>query len=346
MARDYALTIRALLAKADHPNTPQAEADNARAKAELLMREYRVAEEEALAADPSLVVPTEIVIEITINSYDISGFFPVMVRDLAAHCQVRVRCEWQYRADYSRVLRIGAVGYETDLRYFEFLLTAAQLMFSTKIDVTWDGNLTEAENIYRMRQAGILRKEIADKAWGNSAGELASNRSKVQRIYLKESASRGEDAMAAGLDFNSKDYRMAYADSFVVTLRRRLRIARDAADSAGGLPVHKGRAERVDEAFYAKYPGMKPTGAVAEYVDPRKDCARCAKAASGYCREHNYLKPRGWSQRDELAWQKKVHGSASRSGRSAGESAAEGVVVTRGHETARRVDRANGALEG
>ena len=145
-----------------------------------------------------------------------------------------------------------------DLRYFELLWTSAYLMFSTRIDPHWDDTLTEAENIHRMRRAGHTRKEIADRAWGNSAGDVAANRSKVQRIYVAQAKAAGEDPAAAGLGFQAKDYRRAYADAFLNHLTRRLREARDAANAVGGVVVLAGRAERVQEAFYTLVPEARP----------------------------------------------------------------------------------------
>ena len=340
MARDYAAMIRGLIAQADHPNTSDIEAAAFRAKAEELMKAYRVAEEDALAVDPALVVPTHLDVVLTVRNGELSHHYPSMVRTIAQHTQVRVRAMWGWNEN-TQVLNVTAVGYEGDLRFFELLWTNAQLMFSTKIDVTWDDNLSEAENVYRMRQAGIKRREIADRAWKN--GDQAAARSKVQRIYVRESAARGEDPLASGLSFSSANYRQAYAQSFVDTLRTRLRIARDAAESRGGLPEHKGRRDRVDEAFYAKFPAARPWDVQVSYTDPTKECVRCQRAKTT-CNDHRAWRETSWTKRDELAAQRRENGSAV-AGRRAGRSAAEGVVVTRGHTTERRITPDRKSLE-
>jgi hypothetical protein len=345
MARDYAATIRHLLARADHANTPPHEAAAAREKAEELMREYRVAEEEALATDPGSVLPTHLVVDITLAPGTFLRYkYTEVVRAVAEHAEVKV-----HLAPLGYGWRVTAVGYDGDLRYFEFLWTAAHLMFSTRIDPTWSAERSEAENVYLMRQAGIKRQEIADAAWGNGAGAVAANRSKVQRIYKAEVAKRGETALASGLGFNSTTYREAYADAFLTTLRHRFRVARDAANSKSGLPVHHGREDRVMDAFYDLFPASRPSTDVspaAEWVDPRKACVKAACKEGRWCRDHMYLKPRAWTQRDELAYNNKVHGSSARAGRTSGAAAAEGVVITRGHTTENRIGREDRSLEG
>lgn len=344
MARDYASLIRSLLALAEHPNTPVEEARQAQAKAEGLMREYRVSEEEALAVDPGSVLPITFKIvlrsagqggsELTSYVYDIFGL-------IARHCGVRFHIN--RLADWSTEATV--VGYEGDVRYAEFLWTASYLMFSTRIDPTWSPNRSEDDNIFMLRQAGIPRGQIADMAWGN--GKDAAARSKVQRIYVRECARRGETPLATGLGFQSSSYRTAYADSFVTTLSSRLRVARDAANSVAGLPVHHGRQERVDEAFYGVFPKLRPdTSPVPAWVDPRTECPKCAKAKSGACNDHSYMRERAWTQADQRRQDTRLYGASARAGRGAGSTAAQGVNVQRGHTSENRLDRANGALEG
>lgn len=341
MGFDYAGKIRALLARADHTNTPEAEAASARAMAFRLMRDYQIAEEEALAVDPETVVPTHFFIDFKTNGFELSGYYPMMARFIASHTGTRVNLE--RLADYT-TYRMTFVGYEGDLRYAEFLWTSAHLMFSTKIDPRWDSARSDAENVYLMRQAGIKRKDIANAAGWD--GDKAADRSKVQRMYLAQAKVRGEDPNATGLGFNSQHYRDAYANAFVTTLNRRLMEARDAADVSGGVVELSGRQDRVDDAFYAMFPKYRPSGEVVAFTDPTKDCAKCAKAATT-CNDHKAWRSRGWSRRDELAYQSRVNGASARAGMSSGRSAAEGVIVARG-QAARtdRVERGGHAIQG
>lgn len=340
---DFANKIAALLASADDESYPDNIRAGYRAKALELMDKYNVAEEEALATDPTSSLPivhTILIRKPTQGNGDLTGMYARMMLTIAKHTGIRVNI--QTLANWGQQATL--VGYEGDVRYTELLWTGAYLMFATRIDPTWDPAKSEEDNIFFMRQAGIERRRIADMAWGN--GDDAGARAKVQRIYKQMAARRGEDVLAAGLGFNTKNYRDSYAQAFLITLTRRLREARDAADSVHGQMVFAGRADRVDEAFYTKFPELRPdTTAVAKvWVDPTTTCAACAKAKTT-CREHSYMRPRAWTKQDEArAWQRE-HGASAQAGRASGQSAAEAVGITRTGR-ANRLDASGNAIEG
>lgn len=350
MGFDYAAKIRNLLEAADgqersadryaadddheHAEEFRAGAKSFRAKAEKLMVQYRIAEEEALATDEAASTPILRTVQIT-NEHTTPGMHVHYQRTfnvIARHCGVRHTYRWDggYTAH--------VVGYDGDVRYAEFLWTSALLMFSTRIDPRWDADLSEAENIWRLRNAGIERRRIADQAWNN--GRDAGARQKVQRIYVKECQRRGEPVRAAGLGYQTDTYRQAYAEGFHDTLSYRLRDARDAADSvAGGLVMH-GRLERVDEAFYGHFPNLRP--------QPVKDqpagepCPNCAKAKSGHCRRHPAYTV---TKADERRWDRMENSPSALAGKASGRHAAEGVVIARGHERANRLDASGRAID-
>lgn len=335
MARDYAKLIGALLANAENEGNTEAARQAYRNKAEELMREYRVEQEDALATDPGSTLPIvkRIVLLGTYNAFR-AQYFRSIFQNLADHAECEVFMHWvNGEGEVAEV-----AGYEGDVRYLEFLWTAAHLMFSTRIDPTWSEERTEAENIFYLRNAGIERREIADKAWGAGSGLVAANRSKVQRIYLREAARRGEEARATGLGFNTRMYREAYAREFVGTLNERLWLARQAVNAARGVVTLAGRTERVREALWAAFPQLRPrprteASATVVYRAPNADCKRCSRAKSGYCREHDWLKPRQATQADRARWDREENSASARAGRASGRHAAEGVHLTRGAET-------------
>lgn len=326
MGFDYAAKIRNLLDAAEATDrTAERETDpeaaegyrksaaNYRALAEKFMRDYRIAEEEALAAgDGSEPIEATVVLT-TRPGTDMSYWYRVVFATVAAHTGVRhhiANVRREHHDATGRVDRVTydlvatVVGYEGDIRYTEYLWTAAYLMFSTRVDPVWDDSRTEAENIYLLRNAGIERKRIANQAWGN--GDVAAARSRVQRIYLRECELRNETPMAAGLSHDTKTYRTAYAQSFRDTLARRLQVARDAADSVGGAMVLHGRADRVDEAFYARFPMYRPSDTPPVPAEP---CKRCQPGKP--CRTHR------WTATDEARWQRANHSPSARAGRAA-----------------------------
>lgn len=320
MAFDYAAKIQGLLANAaDESLTEEARASY-QAMAEKLMRQYRIDEEQAIATDDAgASVPVFRIVRVTNRQQagHLGHFYNRTFLEIARHCGIRAAMQW----DDGYVAHV--VGYEGDIRYAEFLWTAALMMFVTRIDPRWDDTLPETENIWRLRNAGIQRREIADKAWGYGAGLEAKNRSKVQRIYLAESKRRGEPAKATGLGHQTDVYRRAYAESFVETLAHRLMVARLAVDTeSGGLVLH-GRAERVDEAFYDRFPSHRPTPRT-EQAEEYTPCPRCAAAKSGHCRQHP-----GLTKADYARYDRQENSSSARAGRSSGRVAAEGVTIHR-----------------
>ena len=336
MGFDYAAKIQGLLANADNESLTDEARATYRAKAEELMVKYRIAEEEALATDEASATPILRDVRVTTGFSELNHYYQTTFGAIARHCGIRHTFIW----NNGYVARV--VGYEGDVRYAEFLWTSALLMFSTRIDPTWDDTLPEDENIWRLRNAGIERRKIADRAWGN--GREAAARSKVQRIYVRECNRRGEPIRAAGLGYQTDTYRQAYAESFRDTLRRRLQEARDAADSVrGGLVLH-GREERVEEAFYGHFPHLRPRPATDAPAGPSGPCPKCAKAKSGHCKDHKPWLP---TKADYRRWDRMENSASALAGQASGRSAAEGVVIVRGHERPNRVDSGNGkAIEG
>lgn len=334
MAFDYATKIQALLANADDESLSEEARATYRTKAEELMIKYRIAEEEALATDQAASTP--ILRTVRVTSYGtghLSRYYVGTFLDIASHCGVRVKFDWEqgYVAQ--------TVGYEGDVRYVEFLWTAALLMFSTRINPSWDASLPVEENVWRMRNAGIKRARIADLAGWN--GVKASDRSKVQRVYLAECRKRGEVARATGLGHQADTFQQAYADEFRTTLAQRMREARDAVDSVnGGLVLH-GRQGRIDEAFYRHFPNERPKPATD--VAPSTPCPKCAKAKSGQCRDHRYT----ITQADIRRWDRFTNSASARAGRASGRQAAQGVTIQRGFTTPTRMTGSDtAALEG
>lgn len=329
---DYAAKIQALLAKAESTQDQfPAEAAAFRATAERLMDKYRIDQEAALATDPGSSAPIKSEITLWTGTTGMATWYRAVFNAITHH----TGCRWagEYKANgYVGVV----VGYEGDVRYTEYLWTAALLMFSTRIDPRWDDTLPEAENIWRLRNAGIQRRVIADRAWGN--GAEASARSKVQRIYTRECERRGEAVRAAGLGHQTDVYRYGYAQAFHNTLVARLRDARDAADSdRGGLVLHN-RAERVDEAFYGWFPAYRPNPNPEPYV--AVPCPKCT--ADRQCRAHR------WSATDEARYVRWNESASARAGQASGTHAAEGVVIGRDAGRSSRVAPATerSAIEG
>jgi hypothetical protein len=316
--------VRGLLAKADDQATSAAEADLYRAKAEDLMRKYRISEEQALAADPASLSPEWVTVEvIDANTEEFGNQYYTMWYYIAKHVGVRHRTRYVNGA-----LQAQTVGYPVDLKLAEMMYTSARLGFSAKLTPGVDPNLSEAENIYRLRSAGIVRAKAAEMLWGKITHQLAA---KVGAVYKEECARRGETPALDGRSTSAKLHREVYADEFAREIVRRLWAARDGADRMGGLPALHGREERVTAAFYERYPEERPSTDVVE----RKPCTKCEKRKDGMkCADHRYRPPTKAERAEDYRRNRSATAVAARR---AGRSAAQEVPLD-GSGPARRLD--------
>lgn len=319
MARNINDIIRIvsnLIERADGlQDTQPAEAALMRAKAEEWMLKYRIEEEQLIAAEPGSIEPTQLDIEV--SSYDsfFKSFHESLWRRVAQHCDLRYAFRWESER---RGFTAQAVGYDSDLRYAAFLFQSAKLMMISKLEPEVDPKLSEKENIYRLRSAGIDRQRIAEMVFGQRGHQEGL---KVGRLYKEACADRGEEAAVAGRNVNAKTYRIAYANAFVRHFSHRLIEARSAAEATGGaLDIH-GRMERVDEAFYTRFPMYRPqpqTEEVQVKANPRK--GRALKA---------------WTKADEERYIRFNESPAALRAIAAGQTAASQVQITRAPRTGR-----------
>lgn len=285
------LKVQLLLAQADHPNTDPVEADTYRAKAQLLMQKYRIDEETARQERLLLGIKAEpITAEIVISSQDSayrSNYYS-MFYWIAEHVGVRYDQTWGRIVDEETgqrvfVLKATCVGFDTDIRLLEMIYTGVQLHFSSTLEPKMNPLHSDQENCYNLRNAGVERHRISDLIWGPGSSKISSRNAKVTTLYAAECAVRGEDPKVIGRTVNAKTYRRTFASYYAYEISVRLSKMRAVAGTDSGALVLANRAADVDEAFYQLFPDQRPITAVAK---PKEDCARCAAAKSGHCREH------------------------------------------------------------
>lgn len=296
--------IRGLLDKAEGTDNEH-EAKAFREHAETLMRKYRIDQEALLAVDATAEVPSMETVDICPASSVFAQEYINLFHQCAHHAGIRVRYI------YSDNKYVGqAVGYSGDIRYATFIYTSARLTFMEKLEPQLKPELSEAENIYRLRSAGIDRQRIAEMVWGKRGQREGEQ---VSKIYQKVCAERGENPKVVGRGVNIKTYRTVYSRQFTSTLARRLREARDGADTVGGALVLHGRQERVDEAFYERFPEYRPSSAPRTAED--KPTKKSRKKA--------------WTAADEARYQRMNHSAAALAGMTAGTEAASEVEIER-----------------
>jgi hypothetical protein len=334
--RDYAKTIGALIANAEDESLSDEARASYRAKAEAMMREYRIAEEDAIATEGSLAVPVAdaiVIMETDAYTNPLRQNYWAIMCHIANHCGIRIAGKYEGGWGASSKLVANLVGYEGDIKYADLLWTAARLVFLTRIDVRVDRSLSDQENCYYMRGSGMSRKDIATALWGSGPTDGAAH-GKVQKLYTAECTARGETPKVSGRGIQVDVYRQAYARGFTNEIFWRLEAASTAVDKeSGGLVLH-GRKERVDEAFYNLFPAHRPmtdeerAKNEAEYAEAIADCAECKKTkhSSGHCPMH---RPSELTAADRKR-QARLYGSAeAHAGMRAGASAAKDVHIGR-----------------
>jgi hypothetical protein len=321
--------VTGLLAKAEHPNTNAEEADAFRTKAEDMMKQYRIDEQNLIAEDQFSITP--VYREIVICSYfepdsailfDFTTNYYTMFIAVCNH--TGLRCALEYKKIDGRYQLVGqVVGYESDIRYAELIWMNIRMTFIARVDVRVDRSLSDEENIYRMRSAGVVRKDVAEALWGKWTH---SNSARVAKIYEAECERRGEVPAVSGKGVSKKLFREIFAERFMWRIYDRLKRMSDGVMGTAGTLDIAGRQEKVEAAFYEKFPEQKPKPINTE---PLTDEASKARA--------QIAKPRKVTQAMRREWDRRENSSAALAGRSAGEAAADSVVFTRSADRTERV---------
>lgn len=302
---DILRRVNALLAQADHPNTGVEEANTFRAKAEAMMVKYRIEETQLSAAERQQMGVTVQWLDMDICEYtsEYRVFYYDLIRSVVAHMDVRmdfIRTVGRNTGDLlthgtrddgvETWATVSVCGFESDLLFVQALYTNARLAFSSKMEPKYDPSLSDQVNAYLMRSAGMEGWRIAQAIYGKTDKAL---RPKVRKMFEAEAIARGEDPKPLlGRGSNMKLFRESYASGFVSEYRSRLYFMR-ASRGAGevGL-VLANRKDQIDEAFYARFPDRRPQPIPQIGEANPKRCERCAKAKSGYCRDHAWMRPR------------------------------------------------------
>jgi hypothetical protein len=326
MAQDYLSKVRTILDMAEsHEAQGQTEAAaNMRAKAEELMQKFRIEQEDLIAQDTTAAGVQPVRVDVRVCAYhtEYRQAYLNLFYVVAQHAGCQVLFEVARKPGETYALYAYTVGYAEDIRYAEMIFTAARLVFAERLEPQVVANLSEQENVYRLRSAGMERVRVAEEIWGNRD---KANLAKVGRMYKAECAKRGEEPVLNGRGVTGKVYREQYASEFPWALSSRLQRARDAAGQMGGGLVLHGRKERVQEAFYTEFPDMRPKPAVERAGT--EDCGACKKTKheSGKCKDH---RPYQETAADR-ARRARLYSATAMAGRRAGRTAAAHVQLDR-----------------
>lgn len=291
---DMLRKVQALLAKADDPATTVPEAEAFREGAERLMQRYRIDEAMLNEAKPLhlQIHPTWREWTVCSTASEYASEHRGICSSVLAHFDLRGVFKTGRSEEGSWVWVVEAVGYDSDLRMAEVLHTSFAVAFGSRVEPKVDPKLPDSVNAYALRLAGMEGRRIADALYGPGSGDNKTLRSKVRRMFKDEAIRRGESPERLLGATSVKQFRRDFASSFETEVWSRLARMRRSLGEASQAMVLRDRVERVNEAFYERHPTLRPaSGSNEPYRAPNHGCERCAKAKSGYCKEHAWLKP-------------------------------------------------------
>lgn len=297
--------VQGLWAKAEGTDFP-AEAEECRRLAQKLMSKYRIDEEtlrQTKIASGEAAKPVEVLFTFLIAGSAFTNHYYTLMYAVMNHVGVRGRVEYGSHDPETgkRVYTMNLIGFDSDVRLVELLYMNLRETFTEKVDPKVDPNLSEMDNVYRLRSAGVTRDRIADLLWGRHGGSWSV---KATNLYKAACEARGEDPKVVGRSVNAKTYRDSFADAFVSETQSRLRRMKRTAAEEGGVLVLAGRDDAVNEAFYERYPELRPAAVLdSPTKSVREQCSKCQKSKRGACRDH-YIATGGYKERphSSLGW--------------------------------------------
>lgn len=266
--------VQALMDRADHPATPPEEAESARNMAEKIMLKYAI-EEGALntARGDSKVKPVADTFKYCDAYSSFLTEYHTLMYYVCTHKGVRVNTNWGGTATL--------VGFESDIALVKMIYLSVRLHLSSRVEAQPDQSLTFDQNVRMLKEAGWKWERIgrALDCWPDGG--------KLIRAYKRQCKA---DGVAEHIKSSPEVYLRSFTEGYLNTIWTRLREMRransDIAESGTGAVVLRDRKADVDEAFYEMFPHFRPQPVSPAAKEDEARCERCAKAKSGYCREH------------------------------------------------------------
>lgn len=296
--------ITALLDRAEHPNTSEHEAAACRDKAEDLMREYRI--ERAMLNLKGHDKRRFEVKDYTVKGQHMSAFVFAF-----EHANCKVAYAWQ---------KMTAIGYPEDIFYAETLYTRAVAEIEEALRPLWDNNLTDAQNIYRLRRSGMGW----DQVFSRLPEHVIDNRkitndrngySKVRYLFTTEEKRRGDQPFIWRRDKST--FEKSFVDGFDSRFGTRLYELREHAKNENPSEGEQALAlltddEALREEFYNLFPQYRPAtpeqraaSRARREAERQAEEERRANLTDAQRRKEDEAKERAERKRDR-EWQKYV----------------------------------------
>lgn len=283
--------VARLLALAEHPNTPEHEAELALKQANSLITKHAIDEailrQSQTASERRAIAKARIVIG--------GGEFAPYLRTIFEVAADTFRVS--YASQYSR--EQGGSGYavygaQEDVSWLDMLFNMIKLQFLTKLDPTWDNSLSYDNNVYNFKVAGYKWAEIdrtavrnghesresTEEQWTsrwmaeNNRWEIIEESGagvkvrrpngffhKLKAAYVRHAKLIGDDTRVKTQSHQA--YRLSFAESYRSTMTERLwQVQRDAEAEMDTIPgaalAIRDMKDDADRAMWADFPNMDP----------------------------------------------------------------------------------------
>lgn len=225
--------VRKLLTRAAHRQTPEAEAESCRRKAEELMVNFAIEEHDLRQADESEQLRSRPVarwfsVEFFWDDTEVFGTNVwSMFMSIADHCRLVLGPIENRNVNGKGETGAQMVGFEADLEYFDMLFTGVLLDFVNKLRPRYDPNLSRIENIIVLKECGYK--------WDKICAEMGVPYSKPNALVIYGEYRRYCQATGRSQQKTMpKTFQRSFALGYAGTVDKRLREMRDAVNAAGG----------------------------------------------------------------------------------------------------------------
>lgn len=280
--------VQALLARAEHPNTPAPEAELALDRANILITRHAI-DEAMLRATQSESERRKPVVETWkwLETYsEFSAYFRTMLSEIARHNRCRAVIN-------SSTREVTLVGFSEDVSWCQMLYMNCYYSFLSKLAPKWNNEKSFEENIYTFKIAGnkwndiwvIMAESLDAKVeydwygrvrkpvvpygapkdyyaqWGVPCAPSPADGGWMIRAYKKWAKIIGDTNPIETQRFDA--YRRSFAQGFSDRIGRRLEDLRmaseqEVATSAGNAVALRDAWADVEEEFYNMFPEHTP----------------------------------------------------------------------------------------
>jgi hypothetical protein len=212
------------------------------------------------------------------------------------------RCKTRHYTRYEGDVSVSKLyGFESDRKYAEMLYTNLSLHMLGVLAPKIDPALSIQLNVYALHNAGYDWREIAEKygytlydagmpkaffskgsPWEGPTEHIPYGRlsGQYRKLYRAECERQGENPTTIK---RASTYRSSAAQGYVQRIRDRLyRLENERQAEPGAELAIKVSMQDLMDFYKEDNPDLFTAGPTIK----REPCKRCAKAKSGYCREH------------------------------------------------------------